>query len=204
LAKGKLSVLAGLTKLRQICNSAELVKNEDLFTTDSIKTKLLIEELKTIIPQHRVLVFSQFTSMLDLLERDLYQAGINTLRLDGQTKTIERRELVNSFQQDETKAAVFLISLKAGNAGLNLTKADYVFLFDPWWNTAVENQAIDRTHRIGQQQAVFAYRMICRGSIEEKIIRMASAKNKLAAELVTVDEGFVKSLSLDDIKYLLE
>ncbi|MFM2336989.1 MAG: hypothetical protein RL115_182 [Bacteroidota bacterium] len=204
LAKGKLSVLAGLTKLRQVCNSAELVKDEDLFCSDSIKTKLLIDELKNIIPQHRALVFSQFTSMLDLLERDLQQAGISTIRLDGKTAPTQRSALVNSFQQDEVKAGVFLISLKAGNAGLNLTKADYVFLFDPWWNTAVENQAIDRTHRIGQQQAVFAYRLICRGSIEEKIIRMANKKNSIAAEIVSVDDGFVKTLSLEDIHYLLE
>nr|WP_262920163.1 C-terminal helicase domain-containing protein [Niabella hibiscisoli] len=122
------------------------------------------------------MVFSQFTSMLDLLERDLNAAGISTLRIDGQTQVQKRQELVNEFQSDNSKAEVFLISLKAGNTGLTLTKADYVFLFDPWWNAAVESQAIDRTHRIGQQQHVFAYRMICRDSIEEKIIKLAGAK----------------------------
>lgn len=204
LNKGKMSVLAGLTKLRQLCNSCELVKDEDLFAYSSIKTKILIEELKSIIPQHRALVFSQFTSMLDLLERDLQKENIPVIRLDGQTNAAERQKLVASFQQEESEAAVFLISLKAGNAGLNLTRADYVFLFDPWWNTAVENQAIDRTHRIGQQQAVFAYRLICKDSIEEKIIKMASGKKKIAEDLITADEGFVKSLTLDDIRYLLE
>lgn len=204
LNKGKMSVLAGLMKLRQICNSCELVNDEDVFAYDSIKTKVLIDELKTIIPQHRALVFSQFTSMLDLLERDLKKEGIQTIRLDGQTKISQRQELVSEFQNEESNVAVFLLSLKAGNAGLTLTKADYVFLFDPWWNTAVENQAIDRTHRIGQQAQVFAYRMICKDSVEEKILKMAAGKKKLAEELITADEGFVKSLTLDDIKYLLE
>jgi superfamily II DNA or RNA helicase len=204
LNKGKMSVLAGLMKLRQICNSCELVNDEDVFAYDSIKTKVLIDELKTIIPQHRALVFSQFTSMLDLLERDLQKEGIKYIRLDGQTKISERQELVSEFQNEESDVAVFLLSLKAGNAGLTLTKADYVFLFDPWWNTAVENQAIDRTHRIGQQSQVFAYRMICKDSIEEKIMKMAAGKKKLAEDLITAEEGFVKSLTLDDIKYLLE
>ncbi|MCH5597366.1 DEAD/DEAH box helicase [Niabella ginsengisoli] len=176
LNKGKLSVLAGLTKLRQLCNSCELIKDEDIFTYNSVKTKVLINELNCIIPQHRALVFSQFTSMLDLLERDLNKAGIETLRLDGQTDVKKRQDLVNTFQSEESTTSVFLISLKAGNTGLTLTKADYVFLFDPWWNMAVESQAIDRTHRIGQQQQVFAYRMICRDSIEEKILKMASGK----------------------------
>ena len=204
LNKGKMSVLAGLTKLRQICNSCELVNDEDVFAYDSIKTKVLIDELKTIIPQHRALVFSQFTSMLDLLERDLQKEGIKYIRLDGQTKISERQELVTKFQHDESDVAVFLLSLKTGNAGLTLTAADYVFLFDPWWNTAVENQAIDRTHRIGQQSQVFAYRMICKDSIEEKIMKMAAGKKKLAEDLINAEEGFVKSLTLDDIKYLLE
>jgi SNF2 family DNA or RNA helicase len=99
---------------------------------------------------------------------------------------------------------VFLISLKAGNAGLNLTAADYVFLFDPWWNVAVENQAIDRTHRIGQNNQVFAYRMICKNTIEEKIIKMAQRKKVIAEDLVTAEEGFVKSLTMEDVAYLLQ
>lgn len=205
LNKGKLSVLAGLTRLRQLCNSCELVKDEDLFTYDSVKTKVLIDELKCIIPQHRALVFSQFTSMLDLLERDLHNAGIPTLRLDGQTPVAQRQELVAQFQSDEgSSAPVFLISLKAGNTGLTLTRAGYVFLFDPWWNTAVENQAIDRTHRIGQKNQVFAYRMICRDSIEEKILKMAGNKKRLADDLITAEESLVKGLTLEDIQYLLE
>jgi SNF2 family DNA or RNA helicase len=204
LNKGKMSVLAGLTKLRQICNSCELVPGEDLFCYDSIKTDILLEELKNIIPAHRALVFSQFTSMLDLLERDLGKAGIRYQRLDGSTAITKRQELVNNFQDEESNVQVFLLSLKAGNAGLTLTAADYVFLFDPWWNAAVENQAIDRTHRIGQSSQVFAYRMICKGTVEERIIKLQQKKKKLAEDLVATDEGFLKTLTLDDLKYLLE
>ncbi|MCU0403182.1 MAG: SNF2 family helicase [Chitinophagaceae bacterium] len=204
LQKGKMGILAGLTKLRQACNSCELVKDEDLFTYDSIKTEVLIEELKNIIPAHKALVFSQFTSMLDLLERDLQKAGIRFQRLDGSTEVHKRQELVNEFQDENTDVQVFLLSLKAGNAGLTLTAADYVFLFDPWWNAAVENQAIDRTHRIGQEKHVFAYRMICKGTVEEKILRMQQRKKKLAEELITTDEGFMQSLTIEDVKYLLE
>ena len=110
--------------------------------------------------------------------------------------------MVNAFQDPVDKTNVFLISLKAGNSGLNLTAADYVFLFDPWWNTAVQQQAIDRTHRIGQDKNVFAYKMVCRDSIEEKIIQLQQRKKQLAEDLITEDEGFVKSLTEDDIKFL--
>lgn len=204
LNKGKMSVLAGLMKLRQICNSCEMVPGEDLFCYDSIKTDILLEELKNIIPAHRALVFSQFTSMLDLLERDFRKAGIRYQRLDGSTAIGQRQELVNHFQDEESDVQVFLLSLKAGNTGLTLTAADYVFLFDPWWNAAVENQAIDRTHRIGQERHVFAYRMICKGTVEERIINLQQKKKKLAEDLVTTDESFMKTLTLEDLKYLLE
>ena len=202
LQQGKMSVLAGLTKLRQACNSAELVKNEDLFCHDSIKTEMLIEEILQIIPSHKALVFSQYTSMLDLLERDMKQKHIQLQRLDGSTDVKKRQELANNFQQEDD-AKVFLLSLKAGNAGLNLTAADYVFLFDPWWNVAVENQAIDRTHRIGQNKQVFAYRMICKGTIEEKILHMQQRKQKLSNDLISTEEGFVSSLTEEDIRFLL-
>ena len=109
---------------------------------------------------------------------------------------------MSSFQEEGNGTNVFLISLKAGNTGLNLTAADYVFLFDPWWNTAMQQQAIDRAHRIGQQKSVFAYKMICKDSIEEKILHIQERKKQLSDDLVCEDEGFVKSLSEDDIKYL--
>ena len=124
--------------------------------------------------------------------------------MDGSTAIGQRQELINHFQDEESDVQVFLLSLKAGNAGLTLTAADYVFLFDPWWNAAVENQAIDRTHRIGQERHVFAYRMICKGTVEERIINLQQKKKKLAEDLVTTDESFLKALTLEDLKYLLE
>ena len=202
LSSGKLSVINGMLKLRQVCNSGELVKEEDLFCYASIKTDILVEELKNIIPNHKALVFSQFTGMLDLLEISFNKHQIPFCRLDGSTPIPKRQELVNSFQQPDSIEKVFLISLKAGNAGLNLTAADYVFLFDPWWNTAVQQQAIDRTHRIGQTKNVFAYKMICRDTIEEKIMQLQQRKKKLAEDLIGEEEGFVKALTENDIEFL--
>jgi SNF2 family DNA or RNA helicase len=202
LSSGKLSVINGMLKLRQVCNSGELVKEEDLFCYDSIKTDILVEELQNIIPNHKALVFSQFTGMLDLLEISFRKNNIPFYRLDGTTPIPKRQELVNSFQEADSVEKVFLISLKAGNAGLNLTAADYVFLFDPWWNTAVQQQAIDRTHRIGQTKNVFAYKMICKGTIEEKIMQLQQRKKKLAEELIGEEEGFVKALTENDIEFL--
>ncbi|MEO6731874.1 MAG: DEAD/DEAH box helicase [Ferruginibacter sp.] len=202
LNSGKLSVINGLLKLRQVCNSGELVKDQVLFNYDSIKTDILVEELKNIIPNHKALVFSQFTGMLDLLEISFKKHSIPFCRLDGTTPVPKRQELVNIFQQPNTTEKVFLISLKAGNAGLNLTAADYVFLFDPWWNTAVQQQAIDRTHRIGQTKNVFAYKMICKDTIEEKIMQLQQRKKKLAEELIGEEEGFVKALTENDIEFL--
>lgn len=202
LGTGKLSVINGLLKLRQVCNSCQLVQDEDLFTSDSIKTEVLIAELRNLIPHHKVLVFSQFTTMLGLLATQLQQAGMGFLQLDGSTPIPERQQLVNRFQDGNSPEKVFLISLKAGNAGLNLTAADYVFLFDPWWNTAVQQQAIDRTHRIGQTKQVFAYQMICKNTIEEKIMQLQDRKKKLAEELIGEEAGFIKSLSENDIEFL--
>jgi superfamily II DNA or RNA helicase len=202
LSSGKLSVINGLLKLRQVCNSCALVKDEDLFTYDSIKTDILVAELQNLVVDHKALVFSQFTSMLDLLEESLGKNKIAYARLDGNTPVSKRQALVDNFQRDEAIERVFLVSLKAGNAGLNLTAADYVFLFDPWWNTAVQQQAIDRTHRIGQTKNVFAYKMICKNTIEEKIIQLQQRKKQLAEELIGGEEGFVKALSENDIEFL--
>ncbi|MEO6550037.1 MAG: DEAD/DEAH box helicase [Ferruginibacter sp.] len=202
LNSGKLSVILGLLKMRQICNSVELVKDHELIHCDSIKTDILVEELKNIIPNHKALVFSQFTGMLDLLEVSFKKHHIPFCRLDGNTPANKRQELVNNFQGDDSIEKVFLLSLKAGNAGLNLTAADYVFLFDPWWNTAVQQQAIDRTHRIGQTKNVFAYKMICKDTIEEKIIQLQNRKKNLAEELIGEEEGFVKALTENDIEFL--
>jgi SNF2 family DNA or RNA helicase len=169
---------------------------------ESIKVNILLNELSQLSAPHKALVFSQFTAMLDVLEEPLHRAGISFLRIDGQTPAAQRQVRVDQFQERED-ISVMLISLKAGNAGLNLTAADYVFLIDPWWNTAVEQQAIDRTHRIGQQRKVFAYRLICRNTIEEKILQLQERKKQLADDLVGEEVGFVKSLTEDDIQFLL-
>jgi len=203
-AKSKLAVIQAILKLRQICNSPLLLPENERTCVDSVKTDVLIEELKNILPDHKALVFSQFSTMLDLLAAECDKQGIAYYHFDGQTPPARRTEMVNAFQQENNKVHLFLISLKAGNTGLTLTAADYVFLFDPWWNTAVQQQAIDRTHRIGQTKNVFAYKMICKDTIEEKIIRLQQKKKQLAEDLVSADEGFVKALSEEDIAYLFE
>ena len=203
LGKSKLAVLQGLLKLRQICNDPQLLPlEEQQGCTESTKTEMLLEELSNLLGRHRVLVFSQFSSMLQLLARTCEKKGISFYLLDGQTPAEKRMQMVNNFQENADAPSLFFISLKAGNTGLTLTAADYVFLFDPWWNTAVEQQAIDRTYRIGQTKNVFSYKLICKNTIEEKIIELQKRKKQLAEELVSEDEGFVKALSEEDIAYL--
>jgi SNF2 family DNA or RNA helicase len=202
IGKSKLAVLQGILKLRQVCNSPLLLPAQEQTCTDSIKTDLLMDELSNNLNGHKALVFSQFTGMLDLLGEACKKRNIAYYHFDGQTAPAKRAELVNAFQEEGNDVNVFLISLKAGNAGLNLTAADYVFLFDPWWNTAVQQQAIDRTHRIGQTKKVFAYKMVCKDTIEEKIIQLQQRKKQLAEDLISEEEGFVKSLSEEDISYL--
>ena len=163
---------------------------------ESAKLEELMREIGENAGNHKILVFSQFLGMLDCIEKELTAMQITYQRLDGQTNN--RKELVNTFQQEENMR-VFLISLKAGGTGLNLTGADYVYLVDPWWNPAVEQQAIDRTHRIGQNKSVFAYKMICKDSIEEKILLLQSHKKEIASNLIKEDSAFFKKLSQDDI-----
>ncbi len=203
LNKSKLAVLQGIMKLRQICNSPLLLPAvEQHGCTDSVKTEVLISELKNVLGKHKALVFSQFSSMLKLLAGECDRQGISYYHFDGQTPPEKRLAMVNAFQHEDNSTNLFLISLKAGNTGLTLTSADYVFLFDPWWNTAVEQQAIDRTHRIGQTKKVFAYKVVCKDTIEEKILGLQQRKKKLSDQLVADDEGFMKSLDEDDIAYL--
>lgn len=202
--RSKLSIIQGIMRLRQVCNSPLLLPAEDRFSDDSIKTDVLLDELKTNFVGHKVLVFSQFSKMLDLLATALTEAGMAYYHFDGQTPPKKRMEMVSDFQQEGNTVNVFLISLMAGNMGLNLTAADYVVLFDPWWNNAVMQQAIDRTHRIGQTRKVFAYKMVCRDTIEEKIIHLQERKRALADNLIGGEEGFVKNLSMDDLEYLLK
>jgi non-specific serine/threonine protein kinase len=196
IGKSQMYILEALTKLRQACNSTALIAGKNDFGNHSAKLELLIQNLKEKTGQHKVLVFSQFVSMLSLVKTRLDEENIVYEYLDGQTKN--RQDNVDNFQKNE-EIRVFLISLKAGGTGLNLTKADYVFLIDPWWNPAVENQAIDRCYRIGQTKTVMAYRMICKGTIEEKIMELQEAKKDVAESIIKVDK-IKKSFSISNIK----
>ncbi len=196
LPKQTIHILQGLTKLRQVCNAPSLLKNEEFYTSESAKIEVLMEEIRSKAPEHRILVFSQFVGMLELIRTALVKTGIGFEWLTGQTK--DRAAKVHAFQNDET-VRVFLISLKAGGTGLNLTGADYVYLVDPWWNPAVENQAIDRCYRIGQHKNVMAVRLICPNTIEEKIMKLQASKRELASGLIKTDAGILKSFSKKDL-----
>lgn len=201
IARNKLNILQGIQKLRQVCGAPQLLKDESIPATQSVKIEALMEEIGAL-KDSKALVFSQFKGMLHLIAAQLQQKGISYYHFDGDTPVALRQELVARFQQEDNEVPVFLISLKSGNAGLNLTAADYVFLVDPWWNTAVQQQAIDRTHRIGQTKPVFAYKMICRDTIEERIMALQQRKQVLSEELISEEEGFVKSMTEEDIAYL--
>ncbi|GAA3965548.1 DEAD/DEAH box helicase [Mucilaginibacter dorajii] len=200
LRKTPMNVLKGLTKLRQICNSPLLIEGEKPPGAESSKIELLIEQIQSKSHRHKILVFSQFVSMLELIKIELTARKISFCWLTGSTRN--RETVVNEFQNNPD-ISVFLISLKAGGTGLNLTEADYVYLVDPWWNPAVENQAIDRSHRIGQNKPVVAVRMICPDTVEEKIMQMQEFKRGLADNLVNTDQSFIQSLSKKDLLNIL-
>ena len=194
-----LHLLRGLTRLRQICNAPALLPDAD-YDAPSAKLRVLLEEIEDKAPRHKILVFSQFTGMLDLIRPELDARGIGYAVLTGQTR--HRARAVQAFQGEEA-VRVFLVSLKAGGVGLNLTAADYVYLVDPWWNPAVENQAIDRSHRLGQTRPVVAVRLICPDTVEEKMLRLQEGKRELAHELVRTDAALLKSFSREDLLALL-
>ncbi|MBL6449743.1 DEAD/DEAH box helicase [Fulvivirga sp. 29W222] len=199
LNKSQLLLLQGLTKLRQIANHPKMVDLE--YNGDSGKMQDVILKLDNAIrDDHKILIFSQFVKHLSILAEHLKEKHIDFAYLDGSTK--DRQAQVERFQNDSS-LKVFLISLKAGGLGLNLTKADYVFILDPWWNPAIEAQAVDRAHRIGQENKVFTYKFISKNTVEEKILALQKHKRKLASELITTEESFVKSLSKEDIESLL-
>lgn len=190
--------LTSLLRLRQICCHPALT-NPEFRKEESSKLNALMEILEPLLEEgHKVLVFSQFVTMLNILQEEVTARSWNCFFLAGDTE--DRGELVRKFQEHEG-AALFLISLKAGGFGLNLTSASYVVLYDPWWNPAVENQAIDRTHRIGQTQKVIAYRLITKGSIEEKIRGLQKQKSALVDDVLG-DEKFAASLTVEDLRYL--
>lgn len=201
IAKSGIDVLEGLLRLRQICDHPALVDKGPEAIQSSVKIEELIREIQENAGTHKLLVFSQFTQMLHLIREAFEKAGITYAYLDGKTAMNQRKEQVTKFQEDENIKA-FLISLKAGGVGLNLTVADYVYLIDPWWNPAAEQQAIDRAHRIGQKRKVFAYKMICKDTVEEKILKLQEKKQLLADDLIQEDSGFVKNLTRDDVAFL--
>ncbi len=197
LARQQFNFLTCLLRLRQICCHPRLLQPD--CEAPSAKTESLLEQLEPLMEEgQKVLVFSQFVTMLDLLRPQIEQRQWPVFYLAGQTEN--RGDLVRRFQEAEGPA-VFLISLKAGGFGLNLTAASYVILFDPWWNPAVENQAIDRTHRIGQTSKVMAYRLLIKDSIEEKIRDLQKQKSALAGD-VFGEEKFAQSLTIEDLRFL--
>ncbi len=200
LKKTPMNVLKGLTRLRQICDSPLLIKGEKMPGNASAKIDTLMEEIEGKRHQHKILVFSQFVSMLDLVRKELSVRDIGFSYLTGQTRN--RQAVIEAFQT-KPEIRVFLISLKAGGTGLNLTEADYVYLLDPWWNPAVENQAIDRCHRIGQDKNIVAVRLICPGTVEEKIMILQESKKDLANDLIRTDNTFLNALSKNDLLDLL-
>lgn len=201
IQKSQLTILQGLMKLRQICDSPSILNEPEPYPNHSIKLEELAREITENISNHKALVFSQFLGMLALIKERLRTLDVKFEYFDGSTSAIDREKAIQNFQNQE-ECRVFLISLKAGGVGLNLTAADYVYIVDPWWNPAVEQQAIDRTHRIGQTKNIFAYRMICKDTIEDKILQLQDRKRSLARDLIADDDGFVKNLTKEDVEYL--
>jgi SNF2 family DNA or RNA helicase len=196
----KIQVLEALLRLRQAACHPGLI-DKSKHAESSAKIETLLAQLDQVLEEnHKVLVFSQFTSLLAILRSRLDAAGTSYAYLDGRTR--DRQARVEQFQNDpETK--LFLISLKAGGLGLNLHAAEYVYLLDPWWNPAVEAQAIDRAHRIGQTRRVFAYRLIARDTVEEKVLALQQTKRDLADAIISADNSVIRNLTREDLELLL-
>lgn len=199
--QNKIQVLAELTKLRQLCCDPSLLYEN--YRGGSAKTETCLELIRAAVESgHKVLLFSQFTSMFPLIETELKKDGIRYHKLTGQTSKEERRRMVASFQEDEVP--LFLISLKAGGTGLNLTAANIVIHFDPWWNVAAENQATDRAHRIGQTDVVTVYKIIAKDSIEENILRLQTLKLGLVEQIISKEGVSIATLTREDIFNLID
>jgi SNF2 family DNA or RNA helicase len=200
LGGAKLQILEALLRLRQAaCHPGLIDKRRS--REASAKLDVLVPRIaETVAEGHKALVFSQFTSLLAILRARLDEERIGYEYLDGQTR--DRETKVERFQQD-SQCRLFLISLKAGGVGLNLTAAEYVFLLDPWWNPAVEAQAIDRTHRIGQTRQVFAYRLIARDTVEERVLELQMKKRGLADAILNADNRLLRDLRREDLELLL-
>ena len=200
IKKSGFKVMEGLLRLRQICNHPILVQPD--YKKESSKFeefKMMLE--KVVAEGHKVLVFSQFVQMLNLMKNHLDKNNIKYEYLTGSTRN--RKDVVGNFKNDD-EIKVFLISLKAGGFGLNLTEADYVFHYDPWWNPAVEMQATDRTHRIGQNKNVFVYKFITKNSVEEKILLLQEKKKKLVHDIISTESSLLKNITKKDIEILFE
>ncbi|MBA4058306.1 MAG: helicase SNF2, partial [Marivirga sp.] len=199
LGNSRFMILEGLTKLRQLANHPRMV--EQGYTGDSGKMEDITHMLENAIAEgHKVLIFSQYVKHLEIVRQYLKSNKIDYTYLDG--SSTDRKEQVERFNR-ETNLKVFLISIKAGGLGLNLTEADYVFILDPWWNPAVEAQAVDRAHRIGQKKKVFTYKFITRNTVEEKILTLQQRKLRLTTDLITTEESFMKQLTKEDIEQML-
>ena len=198
--RDKLKILAELTRLRQICCDPHLCYEN--YKGNSAKLDSCMELIESaIVGGHKILLFSQFTSMLAIIEAELGNRGIAYYKITGETAKTDRINLVKKFNDDQTP--IFLISLKAGGVGLNLTGADMVIHYDPWWNVAVQNQATDRAHRIGQTKKVTVYKMIAKGTIEEKIVKLQESKKDLADNIINGENVGIGSMSKEDIMELL-
>jgi len=199
--QARMAVLTALLRLRQICCDPRLT-GLDAVAADSAKLDLCLEILQEAVDGgHRVLVFSQFTTMLGLLRDAVAEAGLRQVYLDGSTRN--RQAVVDQFQSDPT-IPVFLISLKAGGTGLNLTGADTVIHYDPWWNPAVEDQAADRAHRIGQDRVVTTYRLVARGTVEERMVELQSKKREMVRGILDEDPQALGAASLEELRDLLQ
>jgi superfamily II DNA or RNA helicase len=200
IGRSRIAVLEALLRLRQTACHPGLIDREQI-DEPGAKLETLLEQLGEVLDEgHKVLIFSQFTSFLAILRHHLDQRSVVYEYLDG--KTTDRQARVQRFQED-ADCRLFLISLKAGGQGLNLTAADYIYILDPWWNPAVEAQAVDRAHRIGQTRRVFAYRLIARDTVEEKILALQDRKRELAESIVQADESLITSLTAEDVELLL-
>ncbi len=199
----RLNIFTALLKLRQVCIHPQLLKEVGASTIESSKFELAKEKISELIDEgHKIVMFSQFTEMLDIMNKWTNEQNFYTERIDGTVSAKARMDAVDRFQTSD-QPGMFLISLKAGGVGLNLTAADYVIHLDPWWNPAIESQATDRVHRMGQQNKVFVYKLITSGTIEEKIQELQESKKQLLSEIIDIDTAAEKSLNFDEIKNLL-
>ncbi len=193
-----IKVLEGILRLRQICLFPGLA-DEKFRDIESAKFEHFKTQIKEILAEgHKVLIFSQFTKVLSILKENIESENIKYSYLDGSTSVNKRKEAIDKFQETE-ETSVFLLSLKAGGVAINLTKADYVIIFDPWWNPAVEAQAIDRSHRIGQKRNVIVYKMVLENSIEEKMLKLQDKKRDLFENIITTDSNSFKDLSKEEL-----